>query len=96
MKIHFDVDGKIGAIGTAVHGQEIDETALTEDFLQTFSLGKYKARQNKDDTISIVSVPGWTAPEKTVYDFNEIGKMSKDQLLALQARLQEFIDKAAV
>ena len=96
LKIKYDEDGTIQVIGvsTAVDGQEIDETTLPDDFMQTFSLGKYKARENEDNTISVVPVPGWIMPEQTIYIMDEIEKMSKKQLLQLQAKLQAVIDNA--
>ena len=94
-KIKYAADGTILAIGTEVDGQEIDETTLPpDDFIQTFALGKYKAQENEDKTISVVPVPGWVMPEQTVYAVDEIEKMNKKQLLELQAKLQTIIDAA--
>lgn len=93
-KIKYAADGTILAIGTEVDGQKIDETTLPNDFMQTFALGKYKAQENEDKTISVVPVPGWVMPEQTVYAVDEIEKMNKKQLLELQAKLQTIIDAA--
>ncbi len=91
-KIKYAADGTILAIGTEVDGQEIDETTLPEDFMDTFAFGKYKVRENEDETISVIAVPGFVMPEKSVYPLDEIQIMSKDQLLELQTKLQGIID----
>lgn len=93
-KIKYTDDGTIQGIGTEVDGQEIDEAAIPEDFLQTFGLGKYRA-QEKNGKATIVEVPGFVMPEKSMYTIDEIQKMSKEQLLELQAKLQNVIDQKA-
>ena len=93
MKIRHDTEGKIESVGAEIDGDEIDEKTLADDFMNTFSLGKYRAQKNADKTISVNLVPGFVMPEKSVYTVAEIEKMSKEQLLELQAKLQEFIDK---
>ena len=95
MKIKCDADGKIMAVGI---DSEIDGAVcpdvLPADFMNTFALGKYKTQKNTDGAITIVEAPGWVMPEKTVYTVDEIERMSKDQLLTLQAKLQGIINKA--
>lgn len=92
-KIKFAKDGTILAIGTEVDGQEIDETTLPDDFGHTFSLGKYKATENGDKTISVVPVQGFVMPEPTMYRVDEIAQMNVEQLLVLQTKLQGVIDQ---
>lgn len=94
-KIKYTNDGTIQAIGIEVDGHEIDETTLPEDFMQTFGMGKYKAQQEKNGKATIVEVPGFVMPEKSMYTIDEIQKMSKEQLLELQAKLQNVIDQKA-
>lgn len=96
MEIRFDAEGKIKGCGIGMDGVEYNETTLPADFLDTFALGKYKARENEDGTISVIDVPGFVMPEKSVYTLDEIQKMSKEQLFELQDKLQSFIDRVDI
>lgn len=92
-KINYDSDGKILAIGEGVIGKEIDTTILPEDFFNTFALGKYKAQEDADGSVTITEVPGFIMPEKDVYTVAEIQNMNKDELLDLQLKLQAIIEQ---
>ncbi len=92
-KISYTADGTILAVGQIVTGKEIDETTFPDDFMNTFSLGKYKAHEAGDGTVSIVAVPGFIMPGKNVYTVEEIQQMNNDELLALQVKLQAIIDQ---
>lgn len=92
MKIRFDKNGNIEGYGIEIDGVEFNGD-IPDDFPNTVSLGKYKVIENDDKTISLVADPGFVMPEKAAYTVDEIQKMGKDDLLALQLKLQEIIDQ---
>ena len=93
VKIKFDPDGEILCIGEGVHGKDIDDSTFPEDFYNTFALGKYKAQENEDGSVTVVEVPGFVMPERQMYTVDEIKKMNKDELVSLQSKLQAIIDQ---
>lgn len=91
MKIRYDENGKILAIGTEIDAPEIAEELLPADFMSTFGHGKYKVQDN-GGSLEIVEVPGFVMPEKAEWTLEEVQNMSLEQLTELQVRLQTLID----